>query len=51
MSLWWHGIEDQLYRTNQSSIGIGNEIKLKMKECFLLIDYEQLPHAKIFNLK
>ena len=38
--LWWHNIENQLCRTRQPPIDTWDEMKLKMKEHFLPIDYE-----------
>lgn len=49
--LWWHSIENQLNRTTQPPINTWNGMKLKMKECFILIDYEKLFQTKMFNLK
>ena len=49
--LWWHNIENQLYRIGQPPIDTWDEIKLKMKEHFILADYEQLMYTKLFSLK
>ena len=49
--LWWHNIEKQVHRTGQPPIDTWNEMKLKMKEHFLLTDYEQLMYTKLFSLK
>ena len=49
--LWWHSIEDKLNRTNQLPINTWNEMKFKMEERFLPIDYKKLLYTKMFNLK
>ncbi|RVW26657.1 RNA-directed DNA polymerase-like [Vitis vinifera] len=40
--LWWHNIENQIHRTDQPPIDTWDGMKLKVKEYFLLTDYEQL---------
>ncbi|RVW85285.1 Transposon Ty3-I Gag-Pol polyprotein [Vitis vinifera] len=47
----WHNIKNQVHRTGQPPIDTWDEMKLKMKEHFLPIDYEQLMYTKLFSLK
>ena len=49
--LWWHNIENQVHRTDQPPIDTWDGMKLKVKEHFLLTDYEQPMHTKLFSLK
>ena len=49
--LWWHNIVNQVHITCQPPIDTWDEMKLKMKEHFLLTDYEQLMYTKLFSLK
>ena len=48
--LWWYNIENQLHRTSQPPVYTWDEMKLKMKEYFLPIDYE-LMYTNLFSLK
>ena len=49
--LQWYNIENQLHRTGQPPIDTWGKMKLKMKERFLPIDYEQLMYTKLFSPK
>ena len=50
-SLWWHNVQNQLYKTGQPPIDIWDGMNLKMKVHFFPVYYEQHMYTKLFYLK
>lgn len=48
--VWWQSMEKQLYRTHQPSIVDWDEMKLKLQEKYMSIDYEDMLFEKLLLL-
>jgi hypothetical protein len=49
--VWWHSVEEQLQRLRQPPIVEWDEMKLKLQEKYLPIDYEDSVFEELLSLR
>ena len=49
--VWWESVEEQLRRTRRPSVFNWEEMKERMKEKYLPIDYEQMMFEEMLQLR
>jgi hypothetical protein len=49
--VWWQSVEDQLYRLRQPAITDWEEMRLKLQEKYLPVDYEEMLFEELLFLR